>query len=278
MVETIQKAIDSSLSLNIDKLDLELASASVSNARSSLLPQLNIGVGVTQIDRGRAGLSQAQRSSDADITASQVIYSESIKAGYEAAKILKQAEGDALRSIIMDVISSSATAYLQLLQTHATEQVRRSNLSVTEANLELAESRLKIGYSHRSEVLRWQSQIATDRRNLYSAQSDRDQAETELKRQLNMSLSDSITVTDEGISDLLSILDSERFQRFFDNPLGFKVFTEFEVERTIDNSPELEQTEFIVSINVNCLQQNAPTLCQMYRLIRSMGEISTGED
>jgi len=91
--------------------------------------------------------------------------------------------------------------------------------------------------------------MATDRRNLYSAQSSRDQAETELKRQLNMTLSEAIAVTDNGIAELLIILDSERFQRFFDNPLSFDVFTDFEVERALNNSPELEQTDFIISSN-----------------------------
>ena len=249
MTEAIKQAIDANLSLQVDKLDLELSKDNVTNARSALLPQLGIGTGITQIDRDRAGLSQAQRSTDAELTVSQVIYSETNKSGYQVAKLLEQAQSAALRSRILDVISSSATAYLQLLLAHATEKVRRSNLSVTETNLELAETRLKIGYTDRSEVLRWQSQLATDRRNLYSTESARDQAETELKRQLNMPLSEEIAVTDNGIADLLHILDSERFQRFFDNPLSFNIFTEFEVERALNNSPELEQTDYIISSN-----------------------------
>ena len=247
MVEAIERSIDANLSLQINKLDLDLARDSVSTARSPLLPQLNLGTDVTQIDRDRAGITQAQRSSDAELTASQIIYSESKKSGYDVAQLLEQAQSAALRTSILDVISSSATAYIQLLLAQATEKVRRSNLNVTETNLELAESRLKIGYSDRSEVLRWQSQLATDRRNLYSVQADRDQAGTELKRLLNMTLSESIVVTDDGIADLLSILDSERFKRFFDNPFSFEIFTEFEVERAINDSPEIEQTEFIIT-------------------------------
>lgn len=249
LTEAIQQSINANLSLQIDKLDLELSKDNVTNARSALLPQLGIGTGVTQVDRDRAGQLQAQRSTDAELTVSQVIYSETNKSGYQVAKLLEQAQSAALRSRILDVVSSSATAYLQLLLAHATEKVRRSNLSVTETNLELAETRLKIGYTDRSEVLRWQSQLATDRRNLYSTESERDQAETELKRQLNMSLSEEIAVTDNGIADLLNILDSERFQRFFDNPFSFNIFTEFEVERALNNSPELEQTDFIISSN-----------------------------
>ena len=249
LTEAIERAINQNLSLQIEKINLQLSDDNVDSARSNLLPQLNLGAGVNQIDRDRAGLSQAQRSTDANLTLTQVIYSESNKSGYDVAKLLRQAEDAAFKSSLLDVINASATAYFQLLLAQATEKVRRSNLDVTETNLELAETRLKIGYTDRSEVLRWKSQLATDRSNLYSAQSIRDQSQTELKRLLNMSFSEAIQVSDDGISNLLVILGSESFQRFFDNPASFEIFTEFEVERAIDNSPELEQTDFIISSN-----------------------------
>ena len=248
-IDAIQQAVASNLSLQVNRLDLALAQDQITNARSPLLPQLNIGSSISQIDRARAGLTQAQRSSDADISASQIVYSESARAGYEVAKLLEQAEDAALRANILDVIQQSANAYLQLLQTGATEKVRQSNVNVTETNLELAETRLKIGYSDRSEVLRWQSQLATDRRNLYIAKSQRQQAETELKRVLNIPLSEQLPVTDDGIRQLLTILDSDRFKRFYDNPLSFDRLTEFEVERALNLSPEIEQLEYVISSN-----------------------------
>jgi len=249
MVEAIRRALEANLSLKISSLDAELAAHDVSNARAPLLPQLNIGAGVVQIDRDRAGAVQAERSSDADLTAAQLIYSESGWAAYEVATLLEQAENATLHGAMLDLISSSARAYLQLLLSAATEEVRRSNLKVTETNLELAEARLKIGYTDRSEVLRWQSQLASDRRNLYAAQSDRRQAAIELKRQLHLPLTEAIAVTDDGIVELLAILDSERFRRFFDNPFSFEIFTEFEVERAINNSPELQRIEHIMLSN-----------------------------
>ncbi len=249
LLDAVEQAIDSNLSLQIDKLDLAIAQDQVNNARSPLLPQIDIGAGVTQIDRDRAGFQQAQRSSDADITASQLLYSETARSGYDVAKYLEQAEDAALKASILDVIQTSATAYLQLLLTQATEKIRESNLNVTETNLELAETRLKIGYSDRSDMLRWKSQLATDRSNLYISQAQKDQAETELKRILNMEQSEEIAVSDEGISELLTILGSDRFKRFFDNPLSFERFTQFEVERALDNSPELQEINYLISSN-----------------------------
>ncbi len=249
LIEAIELAINQNLGLKVQELDLELSRNTVSARRSQLLPQINISAGTTQIDADRAGLTQAQRSSDTDVSASQVIYSESLKSDYDVAQLLEQAAGSELKTAILDVISAGATAYLQSLLARATEKVRQSNLYVSEANLELAESRLKIGYTDRSEVLRWQSQIATDRQNLYLARAQREQAETELKRQLNISLIEEIAINDNGIAELLQLLNSDRFKRFFDNPYSFQIFTEFEIARAIDNAPELEQTDFVIASN-----------------------------
>ena len=249
LTEAIEVAVASNLSLQVDRLDLELAKDNVSNTRSALLPQLNIGTGVTQIGKDQARLQGSERSSDGSLNLSQTIYSESRRTGYTVAKLLHQAEDENLQSRVLDVVSGTATSYLQLLLAEATEKVRKSNVKVTETNLELAEARLKIGSSDRSEVLRWKSQIATDRRNLYSAESSREQAGINLKQLLHKPLSEPIGVTDDGISNQLSILESEKFTRFFDNPRSFEVFTEFEVERAINNAPELKRSEHIIASN-----------------------------
>ncbi len=249
MVSAIRKAIDANLSLQIDRLDLRLAEDDVTSTRSALLPQLSIGANTRQTDKDTARFSGVEQTTDSSISLSQTIYSETQRSGYIVAKFLRDAADENLRQNILDIISASSTAYLQLLSAMASEEVRRSNLDVTETNLELAETRLKIGTSDRADVLRWQSQLATDRRNLYSAESTREQAQTRLKQILHLPLAEPMSVTDEGISEQLIILDSERFSRFFDTPRNFNTFVEFEVQRALDNAPELKSAEYIVASN-----------------------------
>ncbi len=249
LTQAIEEAITSNLSLQVDRLDLELAKDNINSSRSVLLPQLSISSGITQIGKDQARLQGSERSTDASLNLSQTIYSESQRSGYAVAKLLHQAEDANLKSRILNVVSNTATSYLQLLLAEATEKVRKSNVKVSETNLELAEARLKIGSSDRSDVLRWKSQIATDRRNLYSAESSREQASINLKQLIHKPLSEPIGVTDDGISDQLNILESDKFTRFFDNPRSFDLFTEFEVERALKNAPELARAEYIIASN-----------------------------
>ncbi len=255
LVSALERAIDANLSLNIDRFDLKIAEDDVINTRSALLPQLSLGASSTKIDKDTARFSGTENSTDSSINLSQTLYSESQRSGYQVAKYVREAADENLRSSILNTISETSTAYLQLLSAIASEKVRRSNLSVTETNLELAESRLKIGTSDRAEVLRWKSQLATDRRNLYSSESTREQAQTNLKQLLHLPFTESMRVTDKGITNQLVILESERFSRFFDNPKNFNTFVEFEVQRALDNAPEIKSAEHIVASNERRLKE-----------------------
>jgi outer membrane protein TolC len=195
----------------------------------------------THIDQSRSGAQQAQRTADAEVQLSQLIYSECSWSGFDVASLLKDAEDAAFQSRVLDILSQSATAYLRVLSVLGTEQVRQANLKVSEANLELAEQRVKIGYSNRSEVLRWKSVIATDRSALYIAQAAREQSQTELKRLLHRPLNESVSVTNEGIADLIVLLKNGKFKGFFDNAVHFNRFIDFEVQRAMNNAPELKQ-------------------------------------
>jgi outer membrane protein TolC/ABC-type uncharacterized transport system substrate-binding protein len=245
----IDPAINNNLNLRIAQINPELSKDSLASARAALLPQLNIALGTTQLDRNTAQLGQVERSSDANLNLSQNIFSERLWSNYDIAELNLLSEDMGLRASLLDTISNTASAYLNLLQTLASEKVRQSNTKVTEANLELAQSQFKLGSSDRSAVLRWQSQLATDRQDRYQATASREQAETALKQQLNKPQFEPISVTDEGIRKLLSLLAEPRFNRFFANPKRFQTFAEFETQRAIDNAPELEQLKYAIDAN-----------------------------
>jgi ABC-type uncharacterized transport system substrate-binding protein len=198
----IDQAISNNLSLRIAQINPELSKDSLASARAALLPQLNIALGAAQLDRDAAQLGQVEVSTDASLNISQNIFSERLSSNYDIAELNLLSEDMGLRASLLDTISNTASAYLNLLQTLASEKVRQSNTKVTEANLELAQSQFKLGSSDRSAVLRWQSQLATDRQDLYQATASREQAETALKQQLNKPQSEPISVTDEGIRKL----------------------------------------------------------------------------
>lgn len=245
--QAIRHAVAANLGLQVDRQNISLAEDQVDSARSALLPQISVGVTANLINQDKAGLLQPERTADAEVKLSQLIYSERNWSNFDVARLLKQAEDAAFQTRILDVMQNTATAYVRVLLTRATELVRQSDLKVSETNLELAQSRLKIGFSDRSDVLRWKSEIAIDRSNLYVARSEREQTETALKRLLHLPLPEEIAVTDKGIAEQIAMLNNPKFMRFFDNTTNFNTFMAFEVERAFDNAPELKQIDHLIA-------------------------------
>lgn len=247
--EAIDQAINNNLAFRIAQINPKLSQNSLDSARAALLPQLNLALGATQVDTSSTQFGQVERSSDGSLNLSQSLFSERLWSSYDIAQLNLLSEDMGLKVSLLDTINNTASTYLNLLQTLASEKVRQSNTKVTEANLELAQSQFKLGSTNRSAVFRWQSQLATDRQDLYQATANREQAETAVKQQLNMPQSMLISVTDKGIQKLLVLLAEPRFNRFFANPKLFETFAEFEVQRAIDNAPELQQFNYAIDAN-----------------------------
>ena len=244
LLEAMRTALDNNLTLEIEKLSREIAYDDVQRARASLLPQVNLSSSITQIDQDRANAAfQPERLGRASVGASQLIYSEDVRSNYDISKLIGKAQDEALASAILDTLLTTSSAYLQLLQARAQELVIASNLEVTQRNLELAKERRKIGQVGRGDVLRWRSELAIDRQNLYRAQATTAQAKTELKRILNMDQRDNVNVGDDGIPALIELLSSKRFQRFFNNPQRLATFREFQIEKGLQQAPELRQAD-----------------------------------
>jgi outer membrane protein TolC len=197
-----------------------------------------------RIDEDRANpIVQPERSVDAQVSGSQVLYSDDAYAALEIAAYLEASARLGLQTVVLDTLRAAANAYLTALRALALEGVRRSNLDVTRRNLELARLRETIGFSGRGDVLRWESQLATDRQNLIGAESDRRVAVTDFNRVLNWPQDRPFEPAGEDVARSIALFEDERFRAFIDNAAVWETFQDFSVERTLAQAPELKQLE-----------------------------------
>lgn len=242
LLQALQMSLERNLAFQVQAVAPLSAEAEREVARAALLPQLAATANATTIDADRANpLAQAEHSGQLGLEASQLLYSETAWAGYQVAKFVKEAEDEALRVAALDTLASTASAYLNVLSAQAQSAVRRSNVTVTETNLELAQGRRRIGQSGRADVLRFQSELAIDRQSLYAAQAQVEAALVELKRVLNLSQDEPLAVNDDGIPRLLGLLAEPRYQRLFNNALRWRLMRDYVAERATEAAPELSQ-------------------------------------
>lgn len=246
--EAMAEALQANLDLIAAKYDPLIAGQTTRLARSQLFPQLGIGVQAVRIDEDRANpLVQAERSTDAQVSGSQVVYSDDAVAGWRVAGYLENAADFAYQTEVLDTLQAAAGGYFAVLRARALERVQRSNLEVTRTNLELARLRQTIGASGRGDVLRWESQLATDRQNLVAAESDRRVALVSFNRILNRPQNRPFTPADEDIAQSIALFEDERFRAFIDNAAVWELFQDFLVEDTLRRAPELMQFDRLVA-------------------------------
>ncbi len=241
------EAVEANPSLAALRLDIELAATDTDTARSRLLPALDLSASGSRIDADRASpLGQAEESVDAQVSGRQVVYSEQARAGWRVAQFLEAASDREVRTAVLDTLSDAATAYLSKLRALALEGVRQANLEVTRANLDLARLREKVGASGRSDVLRWESQIANDRRSLLEAEADRRQAGVQLNRILHRDQAAPVEVNEDDLGPAMAVLVDPRFDAFVGNPAVWDTFQAFSVHQALENAPELERLDALI--------------------------------
>lgn len=247
LLDAMLEAVDANLDLRVSAFDPLIADAAREQSRSRLLPGFEVGAGWQKIDADRAfGTFAPEESTDIDITAGQLIYSDGAWAGYRIAAYLQQASNEDYRAAVLDVLKASGQAYLNLLRGLALEDVQRANLEVTRTNLDLARIRESIGFSGRADVLRWETQIARDRRNLIDAESRRRQAGDRLGQLLNRPLDAQIRPTDASVATALALFNEPRFLTLIDNALTWEAFQTWSVERGLAMAPEVASASHVI--------------------------------
>ena len=248
LTEAMAEALAANLSLKVAEYDPLIAAEGVRQARSQLFPQLGIGVQAVRIDEDRANpLVQSERSTDATISGSQVVYSDAAVAAWTVAGFLENAAQFGYEIEVLDTLQAAANNYLAVLRARALERVRRSNLEVTRTNYELARLRETIGTSGRGDVLRWESQLARDRQDLVAAEVDRRVALVAFNQVLNRAKNRPFVPTEEDVTQSIALFQDDRFRAFIDNAAVWELFQDFLVEDTLRKAPELMQLDRLVA-------------------------------
>jgi outer membrane protein TolC len=90
------------------------------------------------------------------------------------------------------------------------------------------------------------AQLAQDKQNLLSAESQRRQAETEVLRILHRPANQPFTTVESGLDDPLTLVSSPRTQSFLDTPAKWAVFMEYAVHTALENAPEIAAATAVI--------------------------------
>ncbi len=245
--EVVSLAFRNNLNIQISEEDLELSENDIAFAKSQFLPQIEASATGLQIDQDRAKASfggQAEQTLTGSGSLSQLIYSEDALANIQIQKYLAKAQQASLDQQALNVILDTFEAYFNVLKAKTGLQIQQENLESSKTNLEFAKVRVSIGASNRSDLYRWESEVANATQSVIEAQSAFVQSKLQLGRILNIELDNEFEL--EEVS-----LDDETFQNYTENSLGqfiqtpaqLERFTNFLVAEAQSQNPSIQQID-----------------------------------
>lgn len=250
LASSAREAVRANLELKVAGKEVESGKQEVKKARANLLPQVEASATGALIKKETAEASfgqQAERQIDGSLKFSQLLYSESAHANLSIQKHLQAAREDDRRSVELDIALEAATAYLNVLRAQALSRIQRGNLKLTVSNLELARLRESVGASGRSDVYRWESEVATSRKNVIGANAQVEVAKIEMNRVLNRPLEEPFATEETAIDDPILLTGDKKIFAYLDNPRTFGIFRDFMVQEGVNAAPELQQLDAAIA-------------------------------
>ena len=214
-------------------------------SRAALYPQVAAaGFGeLIDSDRAESLGGGPQRLSVASASVSQLLYSESALANVDIQDELQLSRAKQFEETRLDVALDAAVAYLDVLRAKTFEDIQRENLNATRSNLDLAQVRQEIGVARAAEVIRWENQIANNRRDVIDAIAQRNVAEIGLNRLLNRPLEESFQTDETDLDDSALRTGAAQLGPYLGDPFAFDIFRDFMTAESLSLAPELQQVD-----------------------------------
>ncbi|MEE8523071.1 MAG: TolC family protein [Thermoanaerobaculia bacterium] len=247
--EVAEEAIRTNLDLAAGAREVAAGALQIPLARALLRPQIDVALTGLQIDDDRASavFGQAERTWTGGLTLTQLIYSDPALANVAVQQHLQLSREQQFEQLRLDIARDAAVAYLNVLLAETVEGIRRNNLVLTRSNLELARVRQSVGSAGPGEAYRWESEVATARRDLVNSWTQRFQARIALNRLLHRPLEEGYQLSEVALDDPAVMPSRGRILPFIVTPRHFEAFREFSVREGLSRSPELRQLDAAIA-------------------------------
>ena len=244
LVDIAIEALAENQALQAEAFGFRAATQEIARARSNLLPQLDLSAGYTaRKDSPTVAVGLLpERSSDAALGVSQLLYSDTATANLTIQRELHRAREASLTQFRLDIVQIATTAYYSVLNARSQLAVEENNLSISRANLELAEDRVRLGTSTPADVYRWQAEVARAQIRVFNARSALKQSWDSLNRILHKPQGERLPLQ-EASYDEPFVMTKKEFDQLVSSPADYAAFSRFYIDRAIRQSPELQQLD-----------------------------------
>ncbi len=259
MQQILDRAVTHNLSIISATHQVDVSSAQKDKAKSALLPQIQFGADFRQIDQDRAIASMGnvpEQSAVVKAGLSQNLYNQqynaniSINDSFLSAKIHKK---DQLK---LDISLQASLSYLQILNFQSKLSILKDNLELSKKNLRSSITKREIGLGHDTDVFRWESKIASDKKNVLVTHSALVQARYTLNAILDLPQKLQLNLVQLTQKDPVFMTHHEEIEDYLKNPKDFLKFESYLVKTGKASSPELFELKDLKTARKRLVESN----------------------
>lgn len=217
---------------------LTIDNENVRQARAALMPQVNASVSHTQ--RGDALPTHDTRL---ELGLSQSLYSASAHSALAISSLAYAASQSLLKQAELDMITQTATAYLNALKARRQLAIAGANLALHRENLSLAERRLKSGSGAGADVYTWQANIANSEAAVMAAYTSFKSSEASLAQLIDVPLHVDRDLQETELEQPPFDLLHERLVPLLESLQGIDTLRNQALERALQKSGALASAE-----------------------------------
>lgn len=257
--EIMNRAVEYNLKIVASKHQTKLSKAKVDEAKSSFLPQVSFGAETAKVDEDRAvaslGLTNELRA-DAYIKFSQQLLNHKASARISINKNFLKAQNKATDFVKLDIGLAAAINYLRVLQLRTKLQIEKGNLELSKTNMRSAISRRNIGIGSTSDIYRWETQIAGEKKSLLFTHALLQQTKHSLNALLDLPQDLPLNFKSVDMTHKVFMTHEQKMRDYFLDQTKFAKFQAFLVDTAKLNMPSIAQYDAIEAAKKRIVSAN----------------------
>ena len=261
--EIMDRAIQHNLQVISSENQVDISQANVEQADAAFLPQIHFGAEAAKVDEDRAIASFGQINEtriDAYLKASQEIFNQRVTANISVNENFLEAQNKATDFLKLDIGLAASVAYLRILQLRTKLQIEKSNLELSKTNMRAAITKRNIGLGNASDIYRWESQIAGNKKTVLFTHATLQQAKHSLNALLNLPQDLPLNFEPIDMDNPVFMTHHPEMKDYFLEQKKFASFQNYLVENAKRNMPSIQQFDALEKAKQLIMESNDDAL------------------
>ena len=254
LLDLIGIGLEENLGLKSQEKEVELSVQDLRLANSNYFPNLsaNSSLNVRDPEATIAPLFP-EYSFNGSLVLQQTVFSPQANASIGIQRNLQKAQVAQLDAAQLDAVLEASNLYFNALLNKVNVKIQQQNLQLTRENLKIATHNYEAGYSGKTDVLRFRSQLAQNTQTLIESFNAMRQAIIDINQYTNTPVNSDIDVAEASLGQgVFEQYNYKELTNLLDHPDIREPFTAFLMEEAKNNSPELAG----LSYNFKAVERN----------------------